>query len=421
MNKSFKIVYENWDNNEPITNGSNNSLALHNSYFFKPHEITDLLLKNNNKIESVNLDEADNNSLYFICHFNKIREMVYNNKWILSNQVEEAIKVKNLKIIFFNLHESFENIELDIKILQDRIATQNLPEENFYIINNNSYLDDIKLKLNTKINVYTTKWFIEYVNNSNLRSLEYKENKKFIFLLHNRVPKPHRISLLILLKKLEILNDDVFDWSLLYPQMPFFTPFNNMHRAIDNPYKIFGDKKYFVDIHARDNRAIFRELISKPKLSYFENEKNWFTDMEKHDSSNWNEIRSFEESYINIVTESHYAIKDIHMSEKTFRPFYCFQIPIFAASYNHIKKIREQYPPLDLFDDLINHDYDNEEDDIRRLEMVANEIKRLSENKDMIVDFYSSNKSRFIKNREYVETFSKNVTTLKYFNDLFSL
>jgi len=418
MSKVFKLVYENWENNETLPNGYNNSVALHNSYFIKPYEIIDLLSKNYYEIKNLNLENVDDNCFYFICHYNKIREMVNINKWILSSNVENLIKTKNLKIVFLNLHESFDDIEIDIVELQDKIKERNLPEQNFYILNNNSYLDEIKIKLNTKINVYTTKWLIEYVNFTNLKDLNFTTDKKFIFLLHNRVPKPHRISLLILLKKFNILNEHVIDWSLLYPQMPFFTPFYNIRRSTDNPYKIFGDKTYFVDIHDRENRAIFRNLITTPKLSYYEHEKNWFSDMEKHDSSNWNEHKSFEESYINIVTESHYSIKDVHMTEKTFRPFYCFQIPIFLASYNHVKKLKEQYPTLDLFEDLINHNYDDEQNDNKRLEMVALEIKRLYEMKEEIISFYKENKTRFLTNKKYIEEFSNNKATLNYFESL---
>lgn len=106
------------------------------------------------------------------------------------------------------------------------------------------------------------------------------------------------------------------------------------------------------------------------------------------------------------------------MSEKTFRPFYSYQLPIFVSSYNHVNKIKELYPSLDLFEDFINHDYDNESDDTKRLEMIVQEIKRLSEMKNEIIEFYKKNKIRFYKNREYVESFADNVSTLNYLDSL---
>ena len=43
---------------------------------------------------------------------------------------------------------------------------------------------------------------------------------------------------------------------------------------------------------------------------------------------------------------------------------------------NLVKKVKEEYD-LFLFDDLIDHSYDNEPDDSKRFNMVFNELNRL--------------------------------------------
>jgi hypothetical protein len=421
----IKLVYDNWDNGKPIPNGEKNTIGLHKSYFQSGEntDINDLLtaLKNDGyEIENIRLEDVDENALYIVYHHCLPKQLVGLDRWILSNEVEEKIRTKNLKILFLNLHESFDRMELQLKKLQNFIIKQNLPEENFYVLNNNSKLYDIKNKLQTKINVFKTNWLIEYMGLTNLKNIKIIANKKFLFLLHNRVPKSHRVSLLVLLKKFDLLKEDIIDWSLPYPQMPYLNPLCSTHLPSGlNLDSVRNVNKFFIDIHSKELRPIYKELITKPKLSYYENDKNWFDNIDDaHNSAYWNEVKTFEESYINIITESHYHEADTHISEKTYRPFYCFQLPIFLATHKHIAKLREEHPALHLFDDLINHSYDNEYDDTKRLEMVANEIKRLSENKNTIYNYYIQNETKLIENRNYIEAFINNKTTLNYFKSL---
>jgi hypothetical protein len=128
---------------------------------------------------------------------------------------------------------------------------------------------------------------------------------------------------------------------------------------------------------------------------------------------------NFENSYINIVTESHYHFRehDVHITEKSFKPFYFLQLPLFLASYQHVKLMRQEYD-LDLFDDLIDHSYDNEIDDVKRFHMVVNEIKRLSNMRNEISEFYKNNVDRlihnhnFVKNNNYEEIFKQYILNI---------
>jgi hypothetical protein len=416
----IKLVYDNWENNKPIPNGIDTTAGGALS-FEDINNVLNLFINENIKIKNIRLEDVEENSLYMVYHHCSLTALFGINNWILSEKVEEKIKTKNLKIIFLNLHESFDNMESQLKKLQDFLIERNLPEENFYILNNNSKLYDIKHKLKTNINVFKTNWLIEYINTTNLKNIQIISNKKFLFLLHNRAPKAHRVSLLILLKKFDLLNENIIDWSLTYSQTRYLNPPNSIH----TPHGLITDNnnstnKLFVNIHSKELRPFYKELIIKSKLSYYEQNVKWFDNFNiSHDSANWNEIKSFEESYINIITESHYQQNDIHISEKTYRPFYCFQLPIFLATHKHVAKLREEHPLLYLFDDLIDHSYDDEKDDTKRLEMVANEIKRLSEMRDIIQDYYIKNKEKLIQNRNYIERFSDNKTTLNYFKSIF--
>jgi len=412
----IKLVYDNWENDTPIPNGVKNKIGINPNTFSIPYEIINIF----KKIENIKLKDIDKNSLYIINHQCEYLDMINShnhNNWILSEEVEENIKNKNLKIIFLNLHESFDQIEIQLKEFEKFIVGRQLPEKNFYILNNNSSLYEIK----TNMNVFKTNWLIEYMNTTNLKDLKFITNKKFIFLLHNRVPKMHRISLLILLKKFDLLKENIIDWSLTHTASENLDSLNFGQNMIKTGFN-YNKRPYsiFVDINSKKIRPLFKEMITTKKLSYYEQSENWFdgTLAMTHDSANYNKSNSFEQSYINIVAESHYSETDIHISEKTYRPFYCFQIPIFLASYKHISKLRKEHPELYLFDDLIDHSYDNEIDNTKRLVMIVNEIKRLSEMRDTIETYYIKNETKFIENRKYIESYSNNNSTLNYFKSL---
>ena len=60
---------------------------------------------------------------------------------------------------------------------------------------------------------------------------------------------------------------------------------------------------------------------------------------------------------VNIVTESCYLEDEIHITEKSMKPFYFYQFPLFLASYGHVKHLKERFG-FDVFDDILNHSYD---------------------------------------------------------------
>ena len=81
-------------------------------------------------------------------------------------------------------------------------------------------------------------------------------------------------------------------------------------------------------------------------------------------------------------------------TEKTIKPFLAKQIPIFFALPNHVNLLRNL--GFDMFDDIINHDYDNEIDSVKRLDLILIELERVI-NIDLI-DFKSKNQYRFDNN-----------------------
>ena len=71
-----------------------------------------------------------------------------------------------------------------------------------------------------------------------------------------------------------------------------------------------------------------------------------------------------------------------------------------------------------MFDDIIDHTYDNELDDKKRLNLLFNEIKRISENKDKFIEFYKNNQDRFEKNKQIIIEIEKSKKDVQYFTSL---
>jgi hypothetical protein len=332
-----------------------------------------------NKVRLCDLTDINDseNFYYVINHFCPFYRMIIGNDWLISESVEDCIRHKNLNVIFLSFHESFNNFELDIRLLQNVLKHKNLNESQFYVINNNSLLTDFYKVFDTKINFVKSDFLIEITSSSISQDHEkiepYLGERKFTFLCQNRRPKTHRLTLLSLLKNNNLLDNDITDWSLTY--------------GTKNHYDLitFGDDLFFDNEKSPNIIKYFNEIVVLPKLGFYEQEKDWFKSPEDYKHFQHIEYECFKNSYVNIVSESNYEVKEVHITEKTYKPFFFFQIPIFLATYRHIEMLRREHDFF-LFDDLIDHSYDNEVDNIKRMYMVLDEIKRLSNMKDYLIE-----------------------------------
>ena len=86
-------------------------------------------------------------------------------------------------------------------------------------------------------------------------------------------------------------------------------------------------------------------------------------------------------------------------TEKSMKPFAWGQIPLFNCVHDNIKYIRKL--GFDLFDDIIDHSYNNISDPISRIDAMLNELKKICQwSIDDCIKYKVKNMSRFIKNRE---------------------
>lgn len=97
-------------------------------------------------------------------------------------------------------------------------------------------------------------------------------------------------------------------------------------------------------------------------------------------------------------------------TEKTAKFINCNQLPLFMAPHGYVGRLREL--GFDVFDDIINHDYDFEIDPDVRIEMISDELERLTQNIDSIIN-QKDLENRFRMNRFILEKLSR-VRVKKY-------
>jgi hypothetical protein len=412
MVKNFNIVYENWNGNNAIPNWSEkfSNRNLKDPYFLVHHYVSDVELDNKFNIVKCNLDDVinrPNEKFYYFVNYGvgdlyELFEVREDNKVVeelnpLTDKIKTFInKNKNFNVVFLTEHEP--DNEEGFKVLNDYVNSNQLNPKQFYIINNNSKLNEYNQKYKSEINTYT----LNFIPHSSTKVLvkiggcdfTTERNGKF-FMCFNKSPKPHRYALLCLLKKNNILENT--NWSLVPSWNCNFEEGYLRSTFSNNELKMLKSEiDYFSKIDI--------------KRSDFEEDKGWFnrySNINRDSLPLWQQIpehiETYLSSYINIVTESMFKDwnNNIHISEKSFRPFYYYQIPLILSTHGHIRTLKEKYG-FDFYDDLINHSYDDEPNQKNRLIKLVTEIAKLNNNKEKVIDFFRNNKDRFESNKQKV-------------------
>jgi len=110
--------------------------------------------------------------------------------------------------------------------------------------------------------------------------------------------------------------------------------------------------------------------------------------MEKFDEAVFNIVqessvgfdhRSYENQYLSEVPPSWCRVNSdrLFFTEKSAKPFLLSQMPLFIAAPGYVNRLRKL--GFDLFDDIIDHSYDKEDNIFKRCDMVFGELTRLVE------------------------------------------
>ena len=299
--------------------------------------------------------------------------------------IEKVNDNNNFYILIHSEHESLD--EKNFKDLDRVITEKGIDQSRIFLINNGSNLKEYKEKYKSNFNIYTYNSLSRIKIMDMMRSGNsiFDENKKSkFFMTFNKEPKRHRYGLLCLLKKYNLLEDT--NWSIV----PTFN--NNRGRKFYEP--IFTNET--IDF-LKDEIEYFKKL--EYKFSDLET-NNDFTYTSVIELTQIEDVKNYDNTYVNLTTESVFDEREniVHITEKSYKPFFYYQFPLIIASENHIKTMKEKYD-FDFYEDIINYEYDTKIDDIERLELYFKEVLRLSKIKNELVNYHKKNKDRFENNK----------------------
>jgi hypothetical protein len=216
-----------------------------------------------------------------------------------------------------------------------------------------------------------------------------KKTKHWICL--NQMTTSHRLYFLSKLHHMNILNKGYFS----------FAPFTGMFdEKLEGSYTYYypidmGDKsiKYIYDKIPLKLESVSEEKY--PKSPNFESES--------HDVL-WDIPPQTNEAYVWISTESTFShiqpLKDNQITEKTFKPLIIHKPFLVVGGVGTLKQLREW--GFKTFPELFDESYDEEEDMFKRMKMILNETKKLSEMPlEELHDIYLSMEDKLIYNSNH--------------------
>jgi hypothetical protein len=436
--KVINLVYDVWDeeNDKPIANCSDTlgdwGFRYEDGFFdfyerffaaqlnYERHSLP----RKFNRIEQV-WKRPNEIFYYFVKTSLHMEEMIKHKNLTFSPILQDCLKTcKNIFVCFLAEHESDD--AKGYCVLKDKLYELGLPDSQFYFLNNNFLFTNYNRKYGGRINFHRLDLLAitscSIFSHNKIPFVTDKPGK--LFICHNRNQKPHRYGILALLKNGGILDN--VNWSFVsgYKRNPDDVWAMGEILENDDLNRLVEDIRYFYAIDKKQSdyeigKSDFighqnvSDISELPPLSGAAMESGGYMLPERG--------ITYQNSYINIVTETQY--KDdfdvVHITEKSFRPFNFYNIPIFVSTKYHVKYLKENYG-FDVFDDIVDHSYDNEPDIKKRIIMVYNEIKRLNDNKESVIKFYSENQDRFEKNREIICNLPNNDNDIKFFKTLMS-
>jgi hypothetical protein len=437
MNKNIRLVFEKWDGDKPLPNCSeffgSDGFRYEDGFFdfyerfyhslgkYERHSLP----RTFHKIREV-YDNKDLNYYFFIKTSLSINEMFKERKLSFSEEVLNCLRsCNNFTIVFLTEHESDD--ELGYVELKDYITKNGLNDNHFMLLNNNGNFQMYNLKHNGNIQ-FNQLQLIPITSNSIFSDFKpplITEKTGKLFICHNKSSKPHRYATLALLHKRGLIDD--VNWSLVTGQIrpPEDYVWLNEALPIDVVNSCENEIKKLFSIKVKESDyEVNKKYFSEDGEIIFD--KNEFPElgepaMESGGLLIPEDSFSYMNSYVNIVTESQFRddFNVIHVSEKSFRPFAYYNLPLIVATQNHIKYMKDKYG-FDFYDDLINHDYDNEKYIGNRITMLIDEVIRLKNNKEDVIKFYKQNTHRLINNQKIISEIKNNNDDYEFFKTIMS-
>jgi hypothetical protein len=271
-----------------------------------------------------------------IFYFNNPLVHLYNNNWILDHNKISKLKEYNLVIADFS-SEHYGNSGLDH--VYNALDQQ---EINFLLLTHEP----------TEHQKYPRMFFYNHWyqwSRKNFNKPAQQENRQWAWSCLNGNPRPHRIYNFLFSKQQEYFSQACFS---------FFRTLGATTRTDD--IQLESEMQQQWDVLKEDLPERIGSLNPKISASCFDH-----TDIG---------IPALADSYIHLVTETT-VVSKIFITEKVWKPIASMQLFLVFGNPGTVEFLRSL--GVDVFDDIINHDYDQDPDWKSRLTKIHQELKKL--------------------------------------------
>lgn len=325
--------------------------------------------------------EEDQND-YFVFEFRKspALEMIPLEELLTTEQLDKLKRFdSNLYLVAANSHEAFLSCVQDVYSgLVDRYSIPahkiilmtgafEANQENEHVLAERPDNESIKIKIIIdfeKAAQNQLDYLIGHLRHEFVPTLEKKEYKKS-FLNFNRRWRNHRPMFIAMLKMEGMLDNGLVSFGPSDDGRGWF----EAHPTLLNMLRDNGDKDL-----ARKFDNMKKELNEMPPM-YLDHKELVTNRAEFVADDDW----MYAETYFSLVSETHYFERDdehgIFFSEKVFKPI-SFKHPfILIAPRGSVAALKSI--GYKTFAPYINESYDAEQNDIKRMQMIIEETKRL--------------------------------------------
>lgn len=423
-NLPFKLYYENVDkfgrvlanNVSDLDINEYNSLCSENysweeySMYGKSQKLLSTFYKAYGKSKNLLTTNINDENLIYLCE--SFEPSCYFKDFVKNIRPKTLEKIKNNEmIVVFNwcgealydgmfnsiIAKEFEENGLNTDLIFVLTSANNIKNtskinyisDHFFLQNSANSLRLFLTQKNARNMNNDFDWNSEIVN----YDVFSKNKSKHFISLNRQVSRPHRYGYGLFLEKNNLWNKGYFsflhmmeDVNQCYETLSMndFNSYGELHNSFKAKIPMHIDTKHLKN---QNNLHAFRvsEIYYKP---------------------------AYEDSIVNIVTETTFTNNRVFISEKTFHPIINLQPFIMISSNGHLAELRRL--GFKTFDGFIDESYDMEENSQKRFKMICDEIIRLSEmDIEELNKLYLSYKEVYIHNRQHLLKF----TTYDYFDN----
>ena len=231
----------------------------------------------------------------------------------------------------------------------------------------------------------------------------FASNKNFMCL--NRAPRQHRINVVSYLLGLDFENHGTISFDKKHAQAPTWLErvswnLSDLQIQTIKPILVRGYNK-LREMNLENSLANV-DAIYAQKLDNAKNFDLYLRPM-------------YQDHFVEIVVETQFNLPFFGASEKFKNSVYGCSFPIVLGGHGLIKSLREV--GFDMFDDVIDHSYDQICDPLDRLCAAVNLNKKLLTDNDFVKQQWKKNQHRFLKNIEFIKTDLFDIIKQRAYND----